>query len=703
MNILALGGCKPAPLAHYLKALGLLRIVAEQVDPGVRGAWRGGRFVLLTKLSRDELSDFILRDYVPSPILSPWNGGSGFYPKDNKVAIDAIAEGSAPRFENYRKAIERAREIVGERTARPDAGPAKNELLAACLSEWEETALPWLLSSVMLDDQGEPAYPSLLGSGGNDGRLDFSTNYMQRLVQLFDPATGQATESASQLLANALFDEPSPNLKRGGIGQFNPGGAGGANSGAGFEGNPKWNPWDFVWMLEGALVLRVAGLRKLEGGHSVQASAPFALKAAARGFGTAADDEDAPRGEQWFPLWPGPASYSEVRQLFAEARLRSSKGESARGVIDAARAIGTLGVARGVEAFVRYGYLVRNGLSNLAIPTGIFAVKHQPEIRYLDEIDDFLRRIRNAGGQSTAFGQISRTLDNAALACAESPNNSHIWQLLVMALGEAEHALNARPKLAVEAFLRPIPRLSLEWFNVLDDGSPEVRLALSIATVADRNLGPIRRHAVPLDKKKRLPSLATSSEGLVHDPGVVWRHRDLASDLTAVAMRRAIENPKGLFPLWSPFPASLGDIGRFLEGGLDETRILRLARGMMSFDISRHKEVDLAPRLKPSGRPLAAHAMVRLAYPHAEGDYPKEHASGHALRLLAAGELNRASQALQRYLVSRGLRLKLRALSGSASFARRLAATVAIPISRSDHRELFKAVGHTQTSAQKEG
>ena len=32
-------GCAPAPLAHYLKALGILRIVAEQRDPDIRGWW----------------------------------------------------------------------------------------------------------------------------------------------------------------------------------------------------------------------------------------------------------------------------------------------------------------------------------------------------------------------------------------------------------------------------------------------------------------------------------------------------------------------------------------------------------------------------------------------------------------------------------------------------------------------------------------
>jgi CRISPR-associated protein Csx17 len=34
-----LGGCRPVPLASYLKALGVLRLVSEQADPNA-----GGRF-----------------------------------------------------------------------------------------------------------------------------------------------------------------------------------------------------------------------------------------------------------------------------------------------------------------------------------------------------------------------------------------------------------------------------------------------------------------------------------------------------------------------------------------------------------------------------------------------------------------------------------------------------------------------------------
>ena len=44
-----------------------------------------------------------------------------------------------------------------------------------------------MAAGVVLDEKGEPKYPSLLGTGGNDGNLDFTNNAMQRLGELFDP------------------------------------------------------------------------------------------------------------------------------------------------------------------------------------------------------------------------------------------------------------------------------------------------------------------------------------------------------------------------------------------------------------------------------------------------------------------------------------------------------------------------------------
>jgi CRISPR-associated protein Csx17 len=61
-----LAGCAPVPLAAYLKALGVLRVLGSQADPGARGAWRADTFVLTTRLDRPALLEFFsLGQFLP--------------------------------------------------------------------------------------------------------------------------------------------------------------------------------------------------------------------------------------------------------------------------------------------------------------------------------------------------------------------------------------------------------------------------------------------------------------------------------------------------------------------------------------------------------------------------------------------------------------------------------------------------------------
>ena len=88
----------------YLKALGVLRLVSEQTDPKARGCWRDGVFVLETRLDRDGLAQFFLEQYSPTPLLAPWNGGSGFYVK---LDLDRFLESAGKEIEfKGREAVE---------------------------------------------------------------------------------------------------------------------------------------------------------------------------------------------------------------------------------------------------------------------------------------------------------------------------------------------------------------------------------------------------------------------------------------------------------------------------------------------------------------------------------------------------------------------------------------------------------------------
>jgi CRISPR-associated protein Csx17 len=105
MNRISLRGCAPEPLIHYLKALGILRLVAEQLDPQARAAWDGDTFMLETEKTKEDLVDFFLNDYCPTPLMSPWNGGSGFGEGEDITGREAIRFSSGERLEIYRAAI----------------------------------------------------------------------------------------------------------------------------------------------------------------------------------------------------------------------------------------------------------------------------------------------------------------------------------------------------------------------------------------------------------------------------------------------------------------------------------------------------------------------------------------------------------------------------------------------------------------------
>ena len=149
MNDLELAGCRPVPLLSYLKALGVFRLVAEQADPDARACWRGDTFFLGTDLDQAGLERFFLEDYRPTPIVAPWNGGSGFFPNDKKGGIRAVSESREERFAGYREALVRAeqvaqRELGGRKPSGPTGKREKLLVLRACRAELPDEAVDWL-------------------------------------------------------------------------------------------------------------------------------------------------------------------------------------------------------------------------------------------------------------------------------------------------------------------------------------------------------------------------------------------------------------------------------------------------------------------------------------------------------------------------------------------------------------------------------
>jgi CRISPR-associated protein Csx17 len=612
---LELTGCTPEPLMAYLKSLGILRLVSEQKDPDARGWWRNDMFSVRSALDRDTLLRLFLEEYKPTPIVAPWAGGSGFFKKDNKNAVEALRDGKSSRVHPYASVIGKVHTIienenVGDKPREED----KVRLICRYRRELPDEVVVWMDSAMVLHRAGQGFAP-LLGTGGNDGRLDFTQNFMQRIVSLGLHKDDTADNKSRAWLEQALFATPVT-LDSASVGQFAPGRAGGPNATQGMEGDSTDNPWDFILMLEGALMLAGGAVRRFGLGESTRAAFPFTVRAVAAGFDTpASKDEAESRGELWLPLWNRPTTASELRCLFGEGRADAS-GRRVRNGTDFARAVAGLGVDRGIAGFVRLSFLKRSGKAFLAVPIGRFASTERRDIDLLSQIDPWLDRFRSACASKDAparFGRTVRQIDSAIFDFCRY-GGSTFFQRILIAFGGAERELSRAERFVDVKNLRPIAGLSREWLNAANDNSPEFMVALALASVHDptKKISPLRANLEAVDWQKRNRTWAEK------DRSVVWNAADVPTNLANVLQRRIMDGERAgceRLPLAYRFGARLDSVAAFIEGDLDDERIKDLLWGLMLVDSGGQRGQEKIKSAAPPDHPLPReYALLKLLF-----------------------------------------------------------------------------------------
>ena len=591
-----LTGCTPEPLMSYLKALGVFRLVAEQADPSVRLSWRGGVATLHTTLDRESLLRFFLEEYRPTPIVAPWNGGSGFSGSGSDP-VDAIAGSTVPRMKLYRSTIQAIRSI-------PLDTLEKERILETCRNELPDEVVDWLDTCFVLGEE-RPSYFPLLGTGGNDGRLEFTNNFMQRVADVisFTENEGPRTHS-HEFLCSALYADTLVSLSKSAIGQFSPGSIGGPNGIQGkFEADSRVNSWDFVLMIEGSLLFAGAISRKLNSAGSMKSVFPFSVESIAVGYGSSTANEettDGSRAELWLPLWERPTSFAEVKRLFAEGRAQLGRRQ-ARNSVEFALAVNLLGVERGITSFSRFGFLKRNGLAFLAAPLGRITVTAHPEARLLEDprLVEWLVQLRRAcsdkGKTPSRYQTALRGIDRAMFDFAnrsEQGNDAVYLTEVLRAIGRAERtlALAGLSWLKDKQYgwkIRPLFRMSPKWLKQADDGSAEFGLAASLASIqATDDLGPLRGFLAPvkvLIRAKKTKAVEWNPDSV----SAVWRRGSLVANLSAVFRRRQMEafrsGEEGV-PLSSNHPARLDHVMQFLNDRIDEDKLADLIWGMLGIN-----------------------------------------------------------------------------------------------------------------------
>ena len=721
MNTLPLPGCAPVPLAHYLKALGVLRLVSEQCpDSGAMGHWQGNTFVLTSSLDRNALLQFFLEEYQPTPIIVPWSG-SDFFKVDRAVgpakffknqktaltgekAIEAILATNSDRLRRYRDALGltfAAMDASGVKSKKDIEGSGKSEresksrLLQALRNSMPEDCLLWIDAACVIETDS-PSLNTLLGSGGgSDGNSHFSDNFMQSLwfvLADFDEQRAKPASSASgqefssmSALNESLFGISDTRTKIANLSpvMFDSGRVGGPNSTSGFIAPSASNPWDFVLMLEGACLFSGSLGKKMGSKTESFARFPFLLDSTPVGGGSPAFNE---RGrELWLPLWPKSTSLSELTVLYAEARLEKN-GQIATSGLDAAIALAQYGCDRGITQFQRIGMLRgRVGGDNYftTVNQGRFDVHDDPKASLLRPINDWLHRFRRAAraeGAPSSVQRAAHNLEASIMAFCKASDPLRVQELLI-SLGECEKALASSWKWTTkkEVAISPLPLLGPEWLEAANTGTTEFWLAASLASTTANYKGhwlPLRCHLEPVAQKNgREGGRFLWTEKI--EANVVWREGDFAEALNDILARRivlAVQNGCKSYSDTARIPARPSDIALFIEHRTDDALISSLLWGLSLIDFSA-EELPMPGVPAVFCEPPAFYALLKLCFSKKLGEteislVPAIH------RRARAGYGFEASKLASRRLRASGLTPAVEQLPASGALAQRSAAAL---------------------------
>lgn len=612
MSTVHLHGCRVEPLLSYLAGLGVVRLVAEQLDPDVSARWDGDHLVIIGKeLDNTKLVEFLAEEYRPTPLIAPWNGRGGFQDgreRPSEQIVKRVEFSDSRRLEAYRSAISIARDACEaargyqliEKGKVSDNRKLKKKFIELCRATLPDEALAWLDASVVLLDD-DIAFPLILGTGGNFGSMEISIGFLRQLDAL-GLLGGRSDESSRALLRHSLFRDDDARLDRSSAGQFDPGGVGGPNSSSTGNARELANPWGFVLAMEGAIVFASAAARRLGAESQTgarKASMPFTVDATGVAHDSASEDEEL-KGELWVPLWRHGMSYREIQHFISEGRSQWGRHQ-ARSGLDFVRATATLGVYRSVDEFARYLISVRHGQNVLAVPTGRFRVhdRVRPEADVLRQLDGWVDSARFSKSP-TAVNTALHALDRAQFAVATLGGAGRL-QAVLGALAEAEQAASRSPGYREKRHLRPINGLSArEWAPLLDDGSAEFRIAVGLASLSDElpSGSPSAAEGVGGSLATLLRPVTRTQNGLAWSRGGSrvpnLGDRSLYEILVDVVGVRAVlassaqpeedghDDIAGLpFAFHYGLSVDLADVGRLLGGQLDVERLGAILAGLL--------------------------------------------------------------------------------------------------------------------------
>jgi CRISPR-associated protein Csx17 len=594
MEPLYLYGCRHDILGHYLKAFGLLRVLAscadkERCDPEAEGWWdlERGCFRLrsLKYPTAGDLMKFFAEYYRPTAVFAAWNKEPG------------IIESRARRLGHgdYWKIAEAfSKQVVSVEERKKPA--SQNKLISReAFNAYREEIADSI--SLAVDAISSPRFnggdnPIFL-SKGIAGRAHLWRTFWEYAVILQNLRTKKNRRGSDALVGASLFEGGGAGLEsnKGKGTPFFPDAIKAYNIGSGWvtETYP-FNALDYVLAVEGGFAMRGAVARTLGADSKRFAAFPFVFDSGEE----MVDDANEVKGTSnalWFPQWNRPTTFAEFSSFISDAQARLP-GKEVRFSAEFVRALNAQGVDAGFVGWQEFRFKMK--ISRVPwITTGRYveaafrldgtrlnrALHPLDESRFLDQFAWKSSKIA-ARSPHPMLAEINDAMETATYE-PTPPNCLNLLGSIFRTCRRMAISESLRDSLPGKRanFFPPLPMS--DWSELfIGFDVPEFRIARALAAIQS-NLRqrdgrvsktlPMLGSILPLELAPTgwyLPKKGDSSNQ------AVWSGTDLCHDLAAVLSRRYLDSLTDERPaLLSAYGARLADVLDFLRRELDDQLI----------------------------------------------------------------------------------------------------------------------------------
>jgi CRISPR-associated protein Csx17 len=616
---LQLRGCRHDILGHYLKAVGLLRVLArcadkDHCDPDAEGWWdlENACFCLRSSKydTRERLTEFFAVRYRPTPVFAAWNEEPGCSSEGSeKLGVRPEWEAANKLSQQVVKAEERKKPANYGKLVASEAFEAYREDSESSVAE----ALDAIASPFLRSKSENPMFLSK-GIAGRAHIWRTHWEYLTLFSELRHAYQGAAAkisenigtasqfqrvkekaEAALRPIADSLFGGVNTDAKpkKGKGTPFFPDAIKSYNIGSGWvtEEYP-FNAMDYVLAVEGAFAMRGSVGRILTANARRFAAFPFVFDTGEE----MVDDSGEVKGlshSLWLPLWDTPVTFSELSSFVTDAQARLP-GKEARFSAEFMRALYTQGVDAGFAGWQEFRFKMKASRVPWAT-TGRYleprfredATQLNRALQPLDEsrfLDQFEIRWNGHKADPQSPHPVATAINSAMEAAMPDATPRRCVELLQtvfaacrkMTVSETfRKTLRGGPR-----FFRPLPME--DWYALFAGFDvPEFRIARAVASIVGQQKQADGKYSEVLPMLGSLLPLKLGKNGwyLPSDERsyqAVWTGTDVCHDLAFVLARRYLDSLTDDQPaLVSGFGAPLADVLAFSRGELDDHLIGR--------------------------------------------------------------------------------------------------------------------------------